>query len=161
MKTFSKQETNEWLERRATKKSSSAVVFRNTENQWLLLQLTYKEGLGLPGGNAEKNESPSECAIREVKEEIGLDINLGRLLLVHYIFREKYDSESIQFYFDGGTLSDEQISKIILQEDEIEEYFFIDENKVSEKMYKSMSLRFPYLKKAIDENIVTYFETKK
>jgi 8-oxo-dGTP pyrophosphatase MutT (NUDIX family) len=36
----------------------------------------------LPGGAIEENESPEEAAVREVKEETGLDIRLSRLLFV-------------------------------------------------------------------------------
>ena len=33
-----------------------------------------------PGGGIEPDESPEEAAIREVKEEVGLDIEIVRLL---------------------------------------------------------------------------------
>jgi mutator protein MutT len=35
---------------------------------------------GLPGGSVEKHETPVEGMIREVKEELGIDINQFRLL---------------------------------------------------------------------------------
>lgn len=38
----------------------------------------------LPGGKSEKNESAEETAKREVMEEIGLDITVGKLTGIYY-----------------------------------------------------------------------------
>lgn len=151
-----------WLEeeKRNKKKSSSAVVFRDEVGRWLLVELTYKSDFGLPGGKSERNESPIECAKREVKEEIGLDVHIERLLCIHYYYVEKFESEAIQFYFDGGILTQDQINGIKLQESEIKAIHFIEEKNVKDKFYMSMKLRFPYLKKALKTKTTQYFETK-
>lgn len=151
-----------WLEeeKRNKKKSSSAVLFRNEMGNWLLVELTYKKGFGLPGGKSEKNESPIECAKREVMEEIGLDIEPKKILCIHYYYVEKYESEAIQFYFDGGVLTQDQINSIKLQENEIKAIHFLEEKHVLDKFYTSMKLRFPYLRKALQSGDIQYFETK-
>lgn len=54
-----------------------AIIFNN-DNELLLMHRIGKVGKdtwGLPGGKMEKNETFEECIIREVKEEINLDIN--------------------------------------------------------------------------------------
>ena len=50
----------------------------------------------LPGGWADVNESPAECVVREVREESGFDVRVGKLAAVwdrarhahlpHYVF---------------------------------------------------------------------------
>ncbi len=44
------------------------------------------------GGHIELDEDPNEAVVREVKEEVGLDVTLydGNLLLKHETEREKY-----------------------------------------------------------------------
>ncbi|MBI2031033.1 MAG: NUDIX domain-containing protein [Candidatus Levybacteria bacterium] len=70
------------------------VVFKNK----VLLRKhdKYKKWLSV-GGHIEFNEDPNEAAIREVKEEVGLDIELDDSLR---IFREKdHTKELIPPYF--------------------------------------------------------------
>lgn len=56
---------------------------------------------GLPAGHLEKNETLKEAVIREVKEEVGLDIEESNLSFYHVMHRnEKSDnSEYIDFFF--------------------------------------------------------------
>ena len=57
----------------------AGVILRNTEEQYLLVQ----EGLGkvaglwnLPAGHVDPGETPMQGAVREAKEEVGLDVEL-------------------------------------------------------------------------------------
>ena len=61
---------------------AAAVIF-NHDQQILLERLTYQEihPWGLPGGNLNYGEEPEDAVIREVKEEIGFDVEVRKLLL--------------------------------------------------------------------------------
>ena len=64
--------------------ASSAIVERN--GKILLIKRKYEPGIGkwaLPGGIVEYGETVEETAVREVKEETGVDIKLERLLGVY------------------------------------------------------------------------------
>lgn len=62
---------------------SRAVVY-DPENEALLLVRNRDDDYWyIPGGGWEaERENILECAVREVKEETGLDVNIGRLLYV-------------------------------------------------------------------------------
>jgi len=74
----------------------------------------------LPGGGLEKGEAPWECAVREVKEETGLDVKIERLSGIY----NKPEKNEIVFQYIckiiGGkiTLNDEA--------DKIEYFVFND-----------------------------------
>ncbi len=64
--------------------SVSAVVWRASRARELLLMQRSDNGLwGLPGGYVEPGESVLEATRREVREETGYEIDLGRLVGVY------------------------------------------------------------------------------
>lgn len=55
-----------------------SVVILNKEKE--ILMVKYQDGTwGIPGGLMELGESVEECAVREIKEEIGIEIKNLRL----------------------------------------------------------------------------------
>lgn len=57
-------------------------LVRNEQGQILLLRHTYRRSLpwGLPGGGLTPGESLEECLRREIREEVGIEIEIDRLL---------------------------------------------------------------------------------
>ncbi len=71
----------------------------------------------LPGGLVEEQEFPAVAARRECREELGVDVLVGRLLAVQHLPGGGRWPDSVQFVFDcsplpGGTT-------LLLQVDEI------------------------------------------
>ena len=70
-------------------KSAGAVIFHpGTPPQFLLIYSTYWE---FPKGRVDPNESERDAAIREVREETGLDVQLveGFREEVNYFYRQR------------------------------------------------------------------------
>ncbi|MEU1311032.1 NUDIX hydrolase [Streptomyces cinnamoneus] len=44
----------------------------------------------IPGGKAEPGETPRQCAVREAREETGLDGRPGRLLAVQHLTADRW-----------------------------------------------------------------------
>lgn len=60
-------------------KIAVAVLVENNDQKYLLIE-NHRRGWEFPGGYIEKNEGIQDAAIREVKEETGIDIKLIQFL---------------------------------------------------------------------------------
>ena len=61
----------------------AGAVVRDEEGRLLLVRRAHEPSLGLwslPGGRVEDGETPREAARREVREETGLDVEVGDLV---------------------------------------------------------------------------------
>jgi ADP-ribose pyrophosphatase YjhB (NUDIX family) len=98
----------------------SAALFRDAEGRVLLVEPNYRKGWGLPGGTVESDdgETPRQGARRETAEEIGLDVQLGRLLVVDWV-QGTGRPPLVAYLYDGGVLGPEQLGSIRLQEEEL------------------------------------------
>src|SRR2546427_4897446 len=57
----------------ATPRIAAGVLFRDPDGRVLLVKPTYKAGWDIPGGYVEPGESPKQAALREVREELGIE----------------------------------------------------------------------------------------
>jgi ADP-ribose pyrophosphatase YjhB (NUDIX family) len=72
------------------------ALVRDADARILVVRTTYLRGWMLPGGRVERGETPHTAAIRETKEETGLDIALAGLLLI-----DARNAGSTSFVFSG------------------------------------------------------------
>ena len=68
------------------KRQGTSIIFVNDENKVLLFlrddkpDLPYRNMWDVPGGHVEPDETPEECIVREMKEEMNLDLKDFQLL---------------------------------------------------------------------------------
>jgi ADP-ribose pyrophosphatase YjhB (NUDIX family) len=102
--------------------SAGGLIFDGV-GRLLIVNPTYKKHWTIPGGIMEANgETPWEGCRREVREEVGLDVTRGRLVAVDFLRPRRTDAGGMRFLFDCGVMSDEELSGITLQEEELSEY---------------------------------------
>src|SRR5688572_6309803 len=70
----------------------------------LMVEPSYKPHWDIPGGIVEDGELQADAAQREAREELGIDVKAGRLLVVDTILAAGGDFRLIAFIFDGGTV---------------------------------------------------------
>ena len=93
----------------AIKQVTAAIIMQN--GKVLIAQRAATDRLALkwefPGGKVEAGETPQECLMREIKEELGLDITVAG----HYmtsVFRYETGIIELMAFFSaiiGGTIS--------------------------------------------------------
>ncbi|MFF5449473.1 NUDIX domain-containing protein [Streptomyces sp. NPDC012888] len=85
----------------------------------LLLTPSYKEGLELPGGTVEDDETPEQGLARELREELGLDLPVGRLLAVDSRGPAGLGRALVVHVYLVGPLSREQAAGISFADGEV------------------------------------------
>ena len=105
-------------------KSCGALVFRQRGDKVELLLLKHRFGghWSFPKGHVERGETERQTALREVKEETGLDIGLidGFRQSVSYFPRHNIKKQVV--YFLGSALPDH----VVRQEEEISEICWVE-----------------------------------
>jgi 8-oxo-dGTP diphosphatase len=125
----------------AQKVLASGCILRDHSGKFLLVKPTYKPGWEIPGGMVEANESPVQACLREAREEIGLEVNLGRLLCVDYVGVQIAPLERLMFVFDAGMISDFEVARIVLPPDELSEFRFVTPAESQELLPERLALR--------------------
>ncbi len=120
------------------KPGGAGVLCTNAEGNVLVVVPTYKPVWEIPGGTIENNESPKQACMREVKEELGIEIPVGRLLQLNYREESEHLGELLLFLFDGGVLSTEQIASIKLPPDELSDFHFLSLSEIKDKTIPSL-----------------------
>lgn len=92
---------------------TNMVMIENPENGMVLVQkrVKYWTGVTFPGGHIEKGESFTDSAVREVKEETGLDIKNPKLCgTVHWCHKDT-DERYIVLLYKATEFSGEIVDK--------------------------------------------------
>lgn len=106
--------------------SAGAMIF-DERGRILILNPTYKKSWTIPGGIMESDgETPWEACQREVVEETGLEVAEARLACVDFLRPRPGKPGGLRFLFDCGSLADEVLDGIVLQEEEISEHRLVD-----------------------------------
>ncbi|MFT4312968.1 MAG: NUDIX domain-containing protein [Candidatus Woesearchaeota archaeon] len=97
------------------------------ENSVLIVQRSAHEKFGAnrwttPGGHVEKHESLEDAIVREIKEEVGLDVQVLRIIHTSFFQAEDADTQvlSVEFLCESD-------SKDVSLNEELQDYRWITE----------------------------------
>jgi ADP-ribose pyrophosphatase YjhB (NUDIX family) len=99
------------------KRVGAGALITDTDGRVLVVEQTYRTTWEIPGGVVESLETAPVACRRECAEELGIDVAIGRLLVVEHQTDRGDRGDSIMYLYDGGVLSD--MSSLHLAEDEI------------------------------------------
>lgn len=95
------------------------VLIRDAEDRILLCDTRFKSDWELPGGVVEPGETPRAGAIREVREELGIELEVGQLLVIDWMPPYLGWDDAIEMIFDGGRVQQSELASFVLQDNEI------------------------------------------
>ncbi|MEU0884647.1 NUDIX hydrolase [Lentzea sp. NPDC005914] len=139
--------------RRPTKTSAAGALIRDSTGRVLFVVPTYKAVLDIPGGMTEDDESPKAAAVREIREELGLDVALGPLLVVDWTPRNGVWRDCHQFVFDGGV-----VDGATAHDDELEGVLYLTLDEARTRIYPSLHRRLTVALRALESGSTLYAE---
>lgn len=120
--------------KQARKRVSADAIIRDPHGRLLLVDPTYKPEWDTPGGMAEANEPPHLAVQRELKEELNLDLRVGRLLCIDWVAPQEPWDDLIVFIFDAGVLTEQEISTLRPVDNELTAFEFCNEEQAAQRL---------------------------
>ncbi|GAB2928824.1 NUDIX domain-containing protein [Nonomuraea fastidiosa] len=144
-------------DQRAQAHAAAGALFFDDVGRLLLVTPTYKSSLDIPGGYVEPGETPHEACVREVREELGIQPAIGRLLVADWA-PDSRDGDKVLFVFDGGVLSDELLGRITFADGELSAYAFHPVEELDELLIERLALRLKAAVTAYERGETAYLE---
>jgi len=152
---------NDYYKNLPKKRMGAGALIFNEQDELLILKPNYKDHWSIPGGTVDENESPIQCCLREIKEEIGLELAEIKFLCIDYNSASQEKSESLQFIFLCGNLTADLIAKIKVQQDEIDEFKFVKVEEALPLLNDKLRKRIQGCLKSIKSKKAVYLENGK
>ena len=113
--------------------SSGAVILRDEDGRLVIEKPNYRRHWLLPGGGVDAGEDARQCAQREVAEELGLDVEVGRMLTADWLPSDAARSApmGVHFIFDAGVIPRAQLeADVVPQAEELDDWALVAEEQV-------------------------------
>jgi 8-oxo-dGTP diphosphatase len=142
----------------AKRRMAASALLRDESGRVLLVDPSYKVPWDLPGGAVEAEESPHAACRREVAEELGLDRSPGVIVAVDWVPSRPERAEGVVIVYDSGVLSAADIKEIVLGDDELAGYAFVDLDNVAELVTPLLARRIKASIQAVADGTVAALE---
>jgi 8-oxo-dGTP diphosphatase len=126
----------------ARERVGSGALTTDPIGRVLMVEPTYKANWEVPGGAVENDETAFDACRRECREELGLEVDVGRLLVIEHQCDGGHRGDSIMFIYDCGVLSGD--GEIRLPSDELRSFWFVDERVLEDLAVERLSRRLRY-----------------
>ncbi|SDD55807.1 NUDIX domain-containing protein [Actinokineospora iranica] len=134
--------------------AAGALFVRN--DQVLLVRKTYGNRWDIPGGYVDRGESPAAACEREVREELGLNRTVHRLL-VHDWAPNESEGDKVLYVFDCGELGEDE-NEIRVDGVEIDVTEWVSVNDLGDYLIPRLERRIAQAYRAYQCDVVLYLE---
>jgi len=142
------------------KRIGAGALILNEQDEVLIVKQSYKDYWSIAGGVVDEGESPRVACIREVKEELGVELKNADFICLDYtnVIENGEKREHLQFIFFGGKLSKEEIAKIKIDNEEIIDFKFVSIKEAFLLLGEKLRKRLPKALAALNNNLPVYLE---
>ncbi|MEO3978331.1 NUDIX domain-containing protein [Streptomyces sp. CAU 1734] len=138
---------------------AAGVLLFDAEDRVLLVDPTYKPGWEFPGGVVERGEAPVGAALREVAEELGLELDgVPRLLVVDWEPPRPPRYGGLRLIYDGGRLDAEAAGRVLLPPAELRDWRFVGEEEAQRLLSPNRWERLRWALRARERGTVLHLE---
>ncbi|OEJ28180.1 ATP/GTP-binding protein [Streptomyces agglomeratus] len=138
---------------------AAGVLLFDEADRVLLVDPTYKPGWEFPGGVVERGEAPARAGVREVKEEIGIELaEVPRLLVVDWEPPRPPAFGGLRLIFDGGRLDSAAAGRLVLPGSELRGWRFVTEEEAAGLLPENRYERLRWALRARERSAVLNLE---
>lgn len=130
----------------------AGALITDAADRILVVEPIYKETWEIPGGLVEAGEPPRTACTRELREELGLAIVPGRLLVLDHQTLPPPRHDSMMFVYDGGTIVDP--ATIVLQASELRSFRFLPPAELDSVLKQRLASRMREALRARNDGIL-------
>jgi 8-oxo-dGTP pyrophosphatase MutT (NUDIX family) len=139
----------------ATPRLAAGALFVRSEKV-LLVRKTYGNRWDIPGGYVDRGESPAAACEREVREELGLNRTVRRLL-VHDWAPNDSEGDKLLYVFDCGELGEDE-NRIRLDGTEIDATEWVSVDSLDDYLIPRLERRIVQAHIAYRSDTILYLE---
>ena len=139
----------------ATPRIAAGALFVD-DDRVLLVHKTYANGWDIPGGYVDVGESPAAACRRELREELSINRQPERLLVVDWAPNDG-EGDKILYVFDCGEVGDD-VTRIKLTDMEVDHWEWVPIGHVSDYAIPRLARRLARAYEARSAGISLYLE---
>lgn len=123
-------------------RAAAGALVTDAEDGVLIVEPAYKAHWEVPGGIVEKGEPPAVACARELREELGVELRVGRLLVIEHQSEPDPRGDSIMFIYDAGALGSDV--RVKLPPGELKSFGFFAREELARRLSPRLARRISH-----------------
>lgn len=145
-----------WYANLASFYAAAAAFITDPAGNVLLVKPTYRDHWAFPGGYVDEGEYPHDACAREIREELGISVVVGDLLVVDWAPPAGQRPRAIvSFTFDCGSIAN--LDGLVLPGQELKEAAFVSPREAEQRLPDNVAPRVHAAISARDRRAPVYF----